>query len=403
MQAVIFAAGKSTRTYPLTLTRPKPLLPVAGKPILEHQLNALEGIVEEAIVVIGYRQEMIRQRFDAKWKGLPIRFVEQREQKGTGDALLQCEAEVSGDVLALNGDDLYAPDDLRALADSPAGALAMEVADPRRFSVFHVNDGGDISGVIEKPADPKTNLAGIGAYKFPTTIFDIIRNTPLSERGEIEITAALDSLAQRQSVRAVVAKGYWLPIGYPWDLLRANEELLRHHFTPEQNGAIHALADLQGPIHVGAGSVIKAGAVIEGPVYIGENSVVGPNCWIRPATMIGNGCKVGQGVEIKNSIIMDGAAVPHLSYIGDSVVGEKANLGCGTITANFRHDGKNHQSVVGGELIDTGLRKLGAIIGDGVHTGINTSIYPGRKLWPHTSTRPGGIVQEDLKESPESS
>ena len=129
---------------------------------------------------------------------------------------------------------------------------------------------------------------------------------------------------------------------------------------------------------------------------IGEGCTVGPNCYLRPGTVLGNGSKVGQGSEVKNSILIAGAAVPHLSYVGDSVIGEKANLGCGTITANFRHDGKNHRSQIKGELIDTGRRKLGAIIADGVHTGINTSIYPGRKMWPHTMTLPGAVVKEDV-------
>ena len=93
---------------------------------------------------------------------------------------------------------------------------------------------------------------------------------------------------------------------------------------------------------------------------------------------------------------MEGVMAAHLTYIGDSVVGTKTNLGCGTVIANFRHDGANHRSMVNGQLIDTGRRKLGAILGDDVHTGINTSIYAGRKLWPGICTRPGAIVTEDL-------
>ena len=100
----------------------------------------------------------------------------------------------------------------------------------------------------------------------------------------------------------------------------------------------------------------------------------------------------------KNSLILSRTNVGHLSYVGDSVIGEAVNFGAGTIISNFRHDGKNHRSMVAGELLDTGRRKFGAIVGDHVHTGIHTSIYPGRKLWPHTSTRPGEIVQHDLRE-----
>jgi len=172
--------------------------------------------------------------------------------------------------------------------------------------------------------------------------------------------------------------------------------MLENHLPSEIHGEVSPGAHVEGPLYVGKGSVVRPGVYIEGPVMIGEGCTVGPNCYLRPGTVLGRGCKVGQGCEIKNSILMDSAAVPHLSYVGDSVVGEKANLGCGTVTANFRHDGKNHRSRVKDELIDTGRRKLGAIIGDGVHTGIHTSIYPGRKLWPQTSTLPGEIVREDL-------
>jgi bifunctional UDP-N-acetylglucosamine pyrophosphorylase/glucosamine-1-phosphate N-acetyltransferase len=112
--------------------------------------------------------------------------------------------------------------------------------------------------------------------------------------------------------------------------------------------------------------------------------------------VIGDKCHVGQAVEIKNSILLPGTNVGHLSYLGDSILGEKVNLGAGTITSNLRHDGGAHRSPVEGRMVDTGRRKLGAIIGDGVHTGIHTSIYPGRKFWPKTSTLPGAIVDKDI-------
>ena len=145
----------------------------------------------------------------------------------------------------------------------------------------------------------------------------------------------------------------------------------------------------------GPGTRILPGVFIEGNVVIGSNCRIGPNCYIRGNTSIGNGCIIGQSVEIKNCLVLSKTNICHLSYVGDSVLGENVNLGAGTTTSNLRHDGKNHRSMVDGVLIDTGRFKLGAIIGDGVHTGINTSIYPGRKLWPGTTTRPGEIVQHD--------
>ena len=183
---------------------------------------------------------------------------------------------------------------------------------------------------------------------------------------------------------------------HPWDLLRANELYVSSLTENVILGEVHPLAVIEGIVHIGHGTRILPGVFIEGNVVIGANCKIGPNCYIRGNTSIGDHCHIGQSVEIKNCLILSHTNVGHLSYIGDSVLGEKVNLGAGTTTSNLRHDGKTHRSMVGGVLIDTGRRKFGAIIGDHVHTGINTSIYPGRKLWPNTTTRPGEIVQHDV-------
>lgn len=396
MKAVILAAGKSTRTYPLTLTRPKPLLQVANKAILAHQLDALHGLVDEVVVVVGYRQTMIRERFGGSYRGMAIRYVEQSEQLGTGHAVLQCASLIDAPFMAMNGDDLFDPTDLATLAAIEQGALAKHVADPRLYGIYETNDQGHAIRLVEKPTEVFSTLANIGAYKFQPDIFSELRATPKSERGEIEITSAIATVAASHPFRVVVAQGYWLAIGYPWHLLDANEYLLEHRFIEGRDGEVSPMASLSGPVAIGQGTVIKSGVVIEGPVVIGQHCTIGPNCYIRGCTAIGNHCKVGHAVEVKNSILMDYSAVPHLSYVGDSVLGERVNLGAGTIIANFRHDGTTHKSLVKGRLVDTGRRKFGSIIGDDVHTGIHTSIYPGRKVWPELATRPGELVQRDL-------
>jgi NDP-sugar pyrophosphorylase family protein len=185
-------------------------------------------------------------------------------------------------------------------------------------------------------------------------------------------------------------------IRYPWDLLRANEQYVGSLPKNSIEGEVHPAVVIEGIIHLGSGSRILPGVFIEGNVVIGVDCKIGPNCYIRGNTSIGDACHIGQSVEIKNCLILSNTNVGHLSYVGDSVLGERVNFGAGTTVSNLRHDGKDHRSMVRGELIDTGRRKLGAIIGDGVHTGINTSIYPGRKLWPGTSTRPGEIVNHDI-------
>lgn len=185
---------------------------------------------------------------------------------------------------------------------------------------------------------------------------------------------------------------------FPWDLLDLNKVLMSHL----RDWPGHPQIQLAGParVIVGPGTTILPGVVVSGDVIIGANCTIGPNCFLRGSTSIGDRCHIGQGVEIKNSILAPDCAVAHLSYVGDSYLDREVNLGGGTITANFRHDEACHRSMVSGKLIETGRLKLGTIIGQGAHTGIHTSIYPGRKLGPGTTTRPGDIVTRDLP-SPE--
>ncbi len=187
-------------------------------------------------------------------------------------------------------------------------------------------------------------------------------------------------------------------IRYPWDLLAVNEKIVGAIEKDNIQGTVRQNVTIDGVVHLGAGSVLLPGVYIEGKIIIGENCKIGPNCYLRGSTYIGDNCHVGQAVEIKNSLLMHKVSAGHLSYIGDSVICPHTNLGAGTITANLRHDGRSHKSEVAGSLLDTGRRKLGVIIGDNVHTGIHTSLYPGRKIWMDKSTVPGQIVSKDIKD-----
>jgi len=141
---------------------------------------------------------------------------------------------------------------------------------------------------------------------------------------------------------------------------------------------------------------VRFGSSLEGPMTIGEGSIIGPNSHVRAFTSIGKNCKIGANCEIKNSLIMNNVHIPHLSYVGDSVVGDSTSLGAGTITANLRFDNANVQSWVKDRWVDSGRRKLGAIFGDEVRTGINVSILPGVKIGPRAWIGPGVTVKRDV-------
>jgi len=145
---------------------------------------------------------------------------------------------------------------------------------------------------------------------------------------------------------------------------------------------------IRGEVYIGEGTRVRSGSYIVGPVAIGNGCDLGPNCYIRPATSLGDGCRVGSAVEVKNSIVMRGSRIPHHNYVGDSVLGENCNLGAGTKIANLRLDGEDIE-IAG---VGTGRRKLGAIIGDGVETGINTTINVGSLIGDNARIGPGAVV-----------
>ncbi|TKC08698.1 DapH/DapD/GlmU-related protein [Pedobacter frigoris] len=212
---------------------------------------------------------------------------------------------------------------------------------------------------------------------------------------------ATDYILQPEDVLMDARHFYWndevFTIHYAWDLIKCQEKYAAEVvYCIDPKSTIEPLATLKGNVTVGAGTIIKNGVYIEGPVMIGENCTIGPNCYIRGNTSIGNNCRIGNAVEVKNAIIGRGTNICHLSYFGDGIAGDRVNLGAGFINANLRHDAQEMTTMLNGNKVPTGRNKLGAIIGDDVHTGINSLVYPGRKIWPHLSTNPGEIVSKDI-------
>ncbi len=273
--------------------------------------------------------------------------------------------------------------------------LVFKTENPERFGIVKVNEDNLLQDIVEKPKEFIGNLASVGGFVLEKKFLD---NELVMEEGQKEyfIPTILRQYCKNVDVKVLQINKYWLPTGYPWDLINASERLLKD-LQKDIRGIVEPGAILKGLIKVGKDTVIKSGAYIEGPVVMGDRCTIGPNCYIRKGTTIGNNCKIGNAVEIKNSIIMDNSNVGHLSYVGDSIIGENCNLGAGTITANLRHEKDNVLSTVKDNLVDTGRRKLGMIMADNVKTGIHTSIYPGRKFWPGSRTRPAEIVQKDLR------
>ena len=184
--AVILAAGKSTRTYPLTLERPKPLLKILNKTILERNLEELNGLVEEVIIIVGYKKEIVQGTFGSSFKNLKIKYVEQDRIVGTGAALLSIQGMVEGRFLVLHGDDLYKKSDMAELCKYSYSVLAQKVQNPSRFGVFKIDENYQLQDVVEKPKKKVSNLVNTGCYLVDEKIFE--HQLPESPRAEYEAT-----------------------------------------------------------------------------------------------------------------------------------------------------------------------------------------------------------------------
>jgi UDP-N-acetylglucosamine diphosphorylase/glucosamine-1-phosphate N-acetyltransferase len=387
--AVVLAAGEGSRMRPLTYTRPKVMLPIANRPILEHLIvESREAGIKDFVLVVGYHDEQIRSYFGngRKWS-VNVAYANQRKQLGTADAVRMVEGTVDGDFLLMNGDTVVNRKDIRALAENGRTTIStIEVKDPKGLGTVEVRRGR-VLRIHEKVEKPPTNLANAGLYFFTPDIFAAISQTPKSPRGEYEITSSLQIMIDNGQRVLSHRLGYWLDLSYPWHLLEANEALL-NKMDGVNAGTIEANVTMNGMVSIGEGTRIRSGAYIVGPVLIGRNCDIGPNCFIRPYTAIGDGCHIGAAVEVKNSIVMGHSKIPHLNYVGDSVIGEDCNLGAGTKIANLRLD--EREIAVAG--INTGRRKLGAVLGDRVKTGINASINVGTMIGNDSFIGPGAVV-----------
>jgi len=341
MQAVILAAGKSTRTYPLTLTEPKPLLKVANKIILEYNLEAIQDIVDEIILVVGYKKNMIVDFISKKFPKLNVKYVEQKEQLGTGHAVQILESHIKDKFILMLGDNIYSKQDIKELSKHQYSLLVKKVKNPENFGVVKEKNG-ILSDIIEKPQKFVSDLVSCGLFSLDKKIFTLLKSLSKSERDELELTDAIKELSKQDNIYCIKSK-FCFQISYPWDLLTADKEIRK-----EKN-------------FIGKGSKIN-GIII--------NSTIGKNCIIN-----GN---------ITNSMVMDHSIINKNSVVEDSIIGDNVNFSGKIIS------GKNVYSTVKNKKIK--VDRMGAIIADNVIAKA-VEIAPGCKIWPNKKIS-GKIVKD---------
>jgi NDP-sugar pyrophosphorylase family protein len=281
MQAAILAAGKSTRMYPLTLTRPKPLLMAAGKTLLEWNLDSLSGIADEVIIVVGYKKNMIKQFLGKRYRNIRLRYAEQKQQLGTGHAVSLLEPYMKDRFILLMGDDIYSKQDMMNCAKNRYSILTAKTKNPGNFGVV-LEKNGLLTDFAEKPKKFVSNTISAAMYCLDKEIFSLIKKIKRSKRNEIELPDAIKLLAESHKIHCVKSK-QWLPVGYPSDLLKTDNILRRKRNIFGKSSKTH-------------GKII--------------NSNIGDNCAI-------NG-------DVSNSIIMDNSIIGKKSTVKNSIIGENS-------------------------------------------------------------------------------
>ncbi|KTG19440.1 glucose-1-phosphate thymidylyltransferase [Haloferax profundi] len=355
----MLAAGEGSRLRPLTQTRPKAVLPIAEKPLLEHILVALKAVgMDDIILVVGHKRERIQSHFKngEEWN-VDIEYVVQNSPRGTGDALLEAEHKAGGDCLVINGDRIVEPELLKELIDryqstGDACVAVTEVENPTAYGAVTV-ENENVDDIQEKP-DPHeitSNLVNAGVYAFGADIFAAIRQT--DHYGELKLTDTLREYIRDHPLHTVQYDGMWLELSRPWDLLAVNDGVLSGtDSTVASSAAVHDDATLGSPVVVGNHSRIQPGARIFHDVVIGDNVTIGANA------------------VITNAVILEDTVIKPGAVISDCIIGSGSEIGTLTSVEGGRADVQ-----VDGELYTD--VKFGGLIGDNVTLGGNVTVEPG--------------------------
>jgi len=363
-QAVILAAGEGQRLRPFTLNRPKAMLSIADKPILQYIIEALAfNGIRNIVIIVGYRKEQVYDYFGSGERcGVNITYVTQVPQLGTAHALLQAREYVDDEFLVLSGDNLIeAPTIARFVQVKPSALLVKRVENPVRYGVVNIEEG-EVRDFAEKPVEAKSNLVNTGIYAFTKDIFRFTEDV-------LDIPDALNNmLAGDQPIAACETDGTWLDVVYPWDIISLNDAVLKN-IGVSLGGTIEAGVSIRGNVVVGAGSIVRSGSCIYGPAVIGSGCEIGPQVCVMPSTSIGDNVTISPFSEIRNSVIGDDVAIGPGSIVSDSVI----DKGC-VLKGRFTALGGPSEVRVSGE---SPAINVGVIMGEECQVEGNVTAQPG--------------------------
>jgi len=371
MKAVILAAGEGKRLRPLTVNRPKPMIQIANKPILEYVVKALaDNNVRDIKLVVGYKKELIMSHFqDGKRWGVNIEYIHQDKQLGTAHALWGCRNFVKEPFIVLPGDNVIDADTIKPMveAEDEWGVIISESATPSKYGVVST-DGKPITHIVEKPEREMSNIVSTGICRFPPRVFETLDG--LIKAGENDLTTLLQEvIKQGEKVMGVRNRGKWMDAVYPWDVLGLNAVALKE-LGSVSGGKVEPNVNISGPVTIGKDTILRSGTYILGPTVIGEGCDIGPNVCLLPSTTLGNNVTIRPFTEIRHSVIMDDVYIGSSSYLSHSVIMNGCQLG-----NHFVASYGEATIITEDEVFD--LKDAGTMMGEDCKIGNNVVVGPG--------------------------
>ncbi|EMA43118.1 sugar phosphate nucleotidyltransferase [Halococcus saccharolyticus] len=391
--AVVLAAGEGNRLRPLTHNRPKPMLPAANRPVLEYVFDALiDAGIEEIVVVIGYKRDRVQEHFGPTYDDIPLQYVAQEKQLGSGHALLEAQSVVDEPFLMVNGDRVIESGlvtdvigEFEAHPDAAATLGVLEHRDARHYGAVALHEGR-IEEIVEKPDSDDYRLINSGVYAFRTSIFESIEATERRD-GELQLPDTLAGLIDAgEAVRGVQIDGLSPHATYPWDLLTVTREILAR-------GRVDEPAREQG-VWVDDSALVHDDATLQAPVVVGPDCEVGPGAVVGPDVALGRNVTVEANATVERSVLDTDTRIGPGSTILDCVTGQDVTLGAANTVPGGPADVR----------IDTQVyeeQPLGAVVADRVHAGGAVTLAPGTLVGPgarlHTGVRTSGRIEADAE------
>jgi glucose-1-phosphate thymidylyltransferase len=382
-EAVVLAAGEGRRLRPLTKYLPKPMLPVANRPVVDYVVDALVDCgIDRVVVVVGYRNDRIQTHLTATYSDVDLAFVHQSSRLGSGHALMQATKKVGEEFLVVNGDNVVDADivgsTLRRYDSTPSTAtVAVARSDtPEEYGVV-ITDRGHIADIDEHSVECEGYLVNAGVYVFDQEIFDALEATD-PWKGEIRLTDAIGNLTG--PVTSILVNGGWLDPSTPWELLSVSEGVLARELGSEARVADSAR--------------VHETAVVEGPAIVGEDCDVGPGAVICAGTCLQDNVHVGSNTVVERSIVSTDTYVGANALLRDSVVGSGVRIGDCVASPGGRVD-----VVVDDNLYSN--RRLGSIVADRATVGANATLEPGSSVGAEASVGAGVVVDGTVHEKTE--